>query len=163
MNGRNILTALLVTLSISCAGTRTLSEDESAKASQINRQIESKNFTFKAQSATPLGGRYIQLTSEYDVRVKNDSLVTYLPYFGRAFVAPMNPSEGGIMLNSTSFQYNVENRKNGGWNIMITPEDTRDVRMLQFTVTETGNATLQVMSNNKQPITFNGYIQMNAG
>jgi hypothetical protein len=163
MNLKNILTVLISALFIACSGPQILTAEENANASTIRSKVETKNFVFQAQSASPQGGRFIQLTSPYDVRIKNDTLVTFLPYFGRAFVAPINPAEGGIRFNSTSFDYTVENRKKGGWNVLITPQDARDVRLLQFIITETGNATLQVLSNNRQPITFNGFIEKNAG
>lgn len=144
------------------SGISQNSQKEKAKSAEIKAMLENKKFLFRAQSATPMGGNFVQLTSEYDVKISSDTLTTFLPYFGRAFVAPMNPSEGGIRLMSTSFDYSIENRKKGGWNISIKPHDSRDVRLLQFTVTETGNATLQVLSNNRQPITFNGFIEKNA-
>jgi hypothetical protein len=124
--------------------------------------IASKNFVFKAQSALPLGGRSIQLTSDYDLRVSKDTLVSYLPYFGRAFVAPVNPSEGGIRFTSTSFDYRVKERRKGGWEITLLPKDVREVRQLFLNVSKGGYASLQVSSNNRQPITFNGYIEEKA-
>ena len=128
------------------------------KLAEIERLIESKNFVFIAQRALPSGGRNINLTSTYDLRVFGDTLVSHLPYFGRAFVAPINPSEGGIHFTSTKFSYDVKEKKNGGWDITILPTDTRDVRRMYLSVSEEGYASLQVGSNNRQNIGFNGYI-----
>jgi hypothetical protein len=41
---------------------------------------------------------------------------------------------------------------------MITPKDNRDVRQMNFTISASGYATLQVSSNNRQSISYNGYI-----
>jgi len=41
---------------------------------------------------------------------------------------------------------------------VIKPHDTQDTRLMSLSVSETGYASLQVISNNRQPITFNGYI-----
>jgi hypothetical protein len=131
------------------------------KATEISNLIQSKNFVFIAQYALPLGGRPINLTSQYDVRVLKDTINTDLPFYGRAFVAPLNPSEGGIRFTSTQFDYTTEEKKKGGWDITILPKDTKDVRQMFLSVTETGNATLQVTSNNRQSINFTGYITAN--
>ncbi|GEO07672.1 DUF4251 domain-containing protein [Segetibacter aerophilus] len=128
------------------------------KIAEIESLVQSKDFVFIAQNAYPATGRNINLTTTYAVRLSSDTVVTDLPYFGRAYVAPMNPSEGGIHFTSTKFSYITKERKKGGWDITILPNDTKDVRQMFLTVSQDGYATLQVLSNNRQNISFNGYI-----
>lgn len=128
------------------------------KETEIAQLIQSKNFVFKATSASPTGGRVWQLTSDYSFRVAEDTVRADLPYFGRAYSAPINPSDGGINFSSSQFDYKSETRKKGGWQILVQPKDHNDVRQMVLNVTKSGNATLQVFSNNRQPISFNGYI-----
>lgn len=126
----------------------------------VTSLIESKRYVFVAQSANPVGGRFRQLTSnEYDVRVTPDSVISYLPYFGRAYTAPIDPSNTGIRFTSTKFEYRETIRKKGGWNILIEPKDAQDVRQLTLIISENGTASLQVNSNNRQSISYNGRIQ----
>lgn len=132
---------------------------KTGKKASVKEYIDGRNFVFKAQSAMPVGGRTIQLTSEYDLRVNGDTLIVYLPYYGRAYVAPMDPSKGGINFTSTSFDYTVSQGKKGNINIAITPKDNRDVRQMFISTSESGYASLQVTSNNRQAILFNGYIE----
>jgi hypothetical protein len=84
------------------------------KAAKVQNIINSKDFVFIAESASPMGARTIYLTSPYSVRVSNDTLVTDLPYYGRAYSASMNTSEGGIKLTSTDFDLQVQPKKKGG-------------------------------------------------
>ena len=133
-------------------------EDKQDKPVQLQNLINSKSFVFVAQTALPMSGRAINLTTPYDLRVSGDTVVSDLPYFGRAFVAPMNPAEGGIHFTSNKFTYNVKEKKKGGWDIVIMPKDTKDVRQMYLTVTEKGYTSLQVISNNRQFISYNGYI-----
>lgn len=137
----------------------TRSDKQQSKTASIENFVSSSDFEFVAEYVIPTGGSTIYLTSRYDMQVAKDSLSTMLPYFGRAYVAPMNPSEGGIQFTSTDFTYSVEERKRGGWNITILPKDTRDVRQLYLNVSENGKATLQVVSNNRQSIAYSGYIR----
>jgi len=107
----------------------------------------------------PLRGRSRTLTSEYDVKINNDSLVSYLPYFGRAYQAPMDPSQGGIQFTSTSFSYEVNANGKNGWDVIIKPKDYQDVQQLSFTIFDNGSATLNVVSTQKDPISFNGNVE----
>src|SRR3978361_1486980 len=74
------------------------------KKPSVKSAIESKQFVFKAQRVLPLSGRVRQVNSEgYEVRVAGDSLVFYFPYFGRAYSAPINSSEGGLNFTCVKF------------------------------------------------------------
>lgn len=152
-----VLSLLFIVLA---AGTSCVS---TSQAQENNKNFESilssKNYVFMAQSASPIGGRFRQLTSEYDLRVLGDSIVSYLPYFGRAYTAPIDPTKGGLQFTSTDFDYQQTARNKGGWVIMIKPKDVQEVRQLTLTVTQSGSASLQVISTNRQQISFNGYIQ----
>ena len=128
------------------------------KASSIKSLLNAKNFVFKAQSVSPTGGSLRQLTTDYDVRVSSDTVRTFLPYFGRAYSAPIDPADGGIKFTSTSFDYQLTERKKGRFDVLIRPNDNQDVRQMLFSVSKNGYATLQVLSNNRQPITFNGIV-----
>ena len=131
---------------------------DSAKIAKITELIVSQHYAFKAQTATPLAGRLRQLTSEYDLQVSKDVIVSQLPYFGRAYSAPINPSDGGIQFTSKDFEYTLTDKKKGGWDVTIKFKDAKDVQQMQLSIFNNGTASLQVTSNNRQAISFNGYI-----
>jgi hypothetical protein len=128
------------------------------KAAKIAALVDSQTYVFKAQSASPLSGRLRQLTSEYDLTVTPTSLVCYLPYFGRAYTAPIDPSQGGIQFTSKDFDYTKTPRKKGGWDITIKPKDVKDVQQMLLTIFDDGYSNLQVISISRQQISFNGQI-----
>ena len=126
--------------------------------SAIKHVVESGQFVFHAQTALPMSGTSRQLTSEYDLKVSKDAVVSYLPFFGRAYSLPYGATDGGFNFTSTKFDYSVSDRKKGGWQINIRPKDVADFREFSLLLSETGSGTLQVVSNNRQPISFTGYI-----
>ena len=128
------------------------------RKAEIKKIVEAQNYVFKAQTALPIAGATRQLTSDYDLQVSKDTIVSDLPYFGRAFTAPLNPSEGPLQFTTTKFQYMVSNNKKGGWDVCITPKDLTDPRELIMTIFDNGSASVVVNSNNRQPISFNGYV-----
>jgi hypothetical protein len=148
----------------------------SQKATTGSRQdysslIESRRFTFKAQTVIPTedsrfnprfmfpnGNNLYQLSSGYDVKITPDSVTAYLPFFGRSFTAPLDPTKGGIQFTSTDFDYKQSIKKKN-YQITITPKDARDIRSLSLTITPAGYAYVQVSSMNKTPISYNGIIE----
>lgn len=133
-------------------------QDKQDQDSALQNAIANKQFVFDAQTVIPMRGATRQVSNDrYTVRLSGDSLTSDLPYFGRAYVAPIN-GDGGIHFTSTKFDYAVQPKKKGGWDVSIRPKDAADVREFILTVGKDGYATLQALSNNRQPITFNGIV-----
>jgi hypothetical protein len=129
-------------------------------ANNVSSCIKNQQYIFKAQTALPLRGGFMQLTQGYyDVTITKDSVVSFLPYFGRAYTPPINPADAGIKFVSTKFDYKASVNKKGNWEITITPKDVSDIQQLNIQVTESGQAFLQVTSLNRQAISFNGNIE----
>ncbi|MDB5020413.1 MAG: hypothetical protein JWQ28_1540 [Pedobacter sp.] len=139
--------------------------------------VGDQNFSFIATRAVPMQSNALNQVlnsmpngqntiinlsgSQYDVRITKDSVVAYLPYFGRSYTPSMDPKEAGTRFKSKDFKYSsVKKKKN--WTIIIDPKDTKDRQQLILNVSESGYASLSVNNPNRQPISFNGYISENA-
>jgi len=151
-----IISALLLALLLP-AGMMAQKKD-SIKAAAIREMVTNQQYTFKAQTASPLAGRLRQLTTDYDLKVSKEQIVAYLPYFGRAYSAPLDPSKGGIQFTSKDFDYKLMERKKGGWNVSIKTKDIAEAQQMELTIFSDGTASLQANSTNRQSISFNGYI-----
>jgi hypothetical protein len=90
--------------------------------------------------------------------VAPDSIISFLPYFGVAYQAPISTAEGGIKFSSAQFDYTSSIAKRQSWQVSIKPKDVPEVTQLSLHIFNNGEATLQVISTNKQAISFNGYI-----
>lgn len=139
-------------------------QKKQAKIDAVKKMVDNQNYVFMAQFANPLGWRTINLNYNYNVVVSKDSVDSYLPYYGRAYVAPINPtdpSETGIQFKSKQFDYQNNQTKKGNWEITIIPRDVKETRKFILSISEEGYASLNVTSNNRQSISFNGYITEN--
>lgn len=151
----------MVLTAVRCSN-EVYAQNSSENEALISRAVETQNYVFKAQQVMPATGRTRQLNTDYDMRVSKDSVSSWLPYFGRAYQAPLDPTKGGIQFTSTEFEYSTSQR-NDGWEITIKPKDTRDVQELFLTVFKNGSATLRVSSISRQPISFGGVVTSKAG
>jgi hypothetical protein len=130
----------------------------------IKKMVADVNYVFEANIAIPQRGSSRQLTEEWDLKIVKDTITAFLPYFGRAYLAPPpGTTEGGIKFTSTSFNYSAKQKKNGSWDIFIKPKDNnisdwRDVQQLRLSISTNGYASLQVISSNRDPILFEGEI-----
>jgi len=124
----------------------------------VAQMLADHNYIFRAETALPQQGRMQQLTSEFDLTVTPDTIISYLPYFGRVFVAPINPAEGGIKFTSVDFNYMDVKKKKKRWEITIEPRDAGSVQQLFLTVFDNGTASLRVNDRNRQSISFNGRV-----
>ena len=132
-------------------------------ANAVTRLVNSKNFVFVAETVTPTGGGVRSLNSYYDLVIAGDTLVSALPYFGRAFTAPMSSSDAGINFRSTDFTYTIVEKDKGGWDIEIEPKNVTSARKMNLFISDNGYASLQVTSNNRQPISFSGQVRERTG
>ena len=145
-------------LLLSCGTSQTAAEKEQ-KALRIKEKVVSFDFTFTAMTANPMNFGPVHLTSSYDLKVSKDTIQAYLPYFGRAYVANMDPTEGGIKFTSTDFDYNiVKGKRKGNWNITIKTLDRNPNLSLYLDIWESGSAQLIVSDPNRQTISFEGNI-----
>ena len=125
----------------------------------VSTLVDSQQYVFQARTAQPLRGPARNLTSTaYTFKVTRDTISSDLPYFGRAFVAPMDPSKTGLQFVSTKFDYTVTPGKKEGWIISVKPKNALDIREIQLNISSSGYASVQVLCNNRDPITFNGII-----
>ena len=134
----------------SCGSTRSAAEKEKL-ATEIAQAVEIPDFTFKATYAYPTGYRSLYLSPYYDVKVSPDTVRAYLPYYGRAYSAPMDPREGGYRFTSTDFEYRANpGKRKGNWEAVI----------FRFDIWENGTGRLDLTDVNRQAISFQGDIEV---
>ena len=162
----------ILTIAVLLTGLQGIAQTDKATTTKL---VNSQNFVFNATTASPMAnaelnaimsqmpggqsGGLIQLAgSRYQLVVEKDSLSAYLPYFGRAYTPTMNTNDSGIKFNSNDFTYETKRKKRGNWLITIKPKNEVDAQVMTLNISENGFASLNVNSNNKQAISFSGYI-----
>jgi hypothetical protein len=148
------LSFALVTVFSNAQDTKQKQEIPDVKA-----LVEAQRFEFVAESANPMRGRSVFLSPGYTFFVSKDTIESYLPYFGRAYQAPMNPSDAGIRFTSTDFTYTIKDRKKKGWDIFIKTNDASPPTQANLSIFANGSASLRVTSIDRQSISFYGYIR----
>jgi len=123
----------------------------------VQRKIESKDFTVTFNQAIPTRMKPVYLTSEYTLTISGDSATVFLPYYGVAYSAPYNSGEGGIKYQKNPvIDYKITPRNKGGWDINFQLQSAYYHDKFFLTIFENGKSYLQVNSNERDGISFNG-------
>lgn len=141
-----------------CGSARTAAEKEKL-AWEVREAVEGASFTFDATYVYPTSYKPLYLSPYYDVVVTPDTIKAYLPYYGRAYRAPMDPREGGFQFTSSDFTYRyAPGSHKGSWMVKMTILDLDRPVTFSFDIWENGSSRLMVNDFNRQPIWFQGDI-----
>ena len=139
-----------------CSSSRVKIEPPLDNA-ELKTLIESKDFVFIPRYVNPMNGRRRDLDHGFELAISKDSLISYLPYFGRGYIAPVSPTDVDYDFTSTKFTYAVTPARNG-WNISIKVSDQTYLRDMYFRIYENASASLNVTSMDRSSISYDGYI-----
>lgn len=172
---KNFLTAAAFVLisASSCTTAKTSHTEDSAATAKY---IDSGNFMFMAERANPTnydvinvmnsmpnstGTRMLSLDYGYGAHFSAEELVVELPYFGRMYNPSYDSSKNSLRFTSKDFSVNKTQNKKGNWNLEIHPKDVSNIRVMNLEIYKNRKAFLSVDANDRQPITFSGYITKN--
>ena len=136
----------------------------------------SNQFTFMAERANPTNfdvinimnsmpngnsARMLDLAYGYTVVLKEKELDVTLPYFGRMFNPSYDTSKNSYRFTSKDFTLSKILNKKGNLVYTISPKDVDHVRVIYIEVYKNGNTYVSIDSNDRQPISYNGYLMKN--
>lgn len=150
-----IIFAITSLFLFSCKASDSLPKEESA--TQTREKIENQTYTFNVDKALPMSGRSIDVGRSYYLKVSKDTILAYLPYFGRTYSAPLANDEGGIRFTSTDFDYSTSIK--GTWKIKIKINDNQKRYQLFLDIGNNGKASLNVQDIRRQAMNYYGQIE----
>lgn len=168
-----LLAALTVTSVISCAASNK--PTDIAKSEEVAKLVNQDSYTFIATRAYPMDQSTINnvmsamrpagaaatlfdLSYGYGFKIQPDELSVDLPYFGRIFTPSMDPSRNGLKFSSKKFTIaKKESKKKISYTINVN--DVQNIQTLYIDVYNNGRAFLSVNANDRQPISYDGYIK----
>jgi hypothetical protein len=143
-----------------------------------NAAINLKNFVFHAERANPMsydavnvvsslpGGsisRILDISSNnYTFSVKENALESVLPYFGTRYNAAYgNTDLNSYRFNSKDFAISQSQGRKSKTVIKIQPKDVSYVSEIYLEVFPNGKAYLSIKGNDRQPISYDGFVRSN--
>jgi len=138
----------------------TKKEKKAEKEANTKKLLDSQHYTFLATYMLPQRGNGKVLTDVYyELNVRKDSVIAFLPYYGRAYFDVPYNGDGGMKFTSTKFTYDIKDKKKSGWMITIKPTDVRNLEHLILNISPDGYASLSITSVNRDYISYDGYLK----
>ena len=155
-----ILPLLVAVLAVSACGvlsSETREERvarEAREAQMVRKAVETGNFTIDIDRMYPIRGMS-KTVSNYSIKVKDNVLNSYLPFFGQAWRVPYGGGHG-LSFEAPVLNYSVANNGKDGYEIRIFVKTDEDEHLYRLTLFDNGRASLDVQSGNRDRISYTG-------
>lgn len=153
---------ILVLLLAMLVGVPTLwaqskKEKQEQKKEAVKQEIVSENYKIDVNTAMPMRGRNISLSSPYSLEIRNDSVISQLPYYGRAYSIPYDGGKG-LNFSAPLKEYTMKVDKKGTARIKFTARSPEDTFEYTIRIFSNGSASIDVSMQNRQSISFMGEL-----
>lgn len=143
---------------------------------KINSLLQSGEFTFVAERAIPTNSdvvnilnslpnssasRMLDLDPGYTVEIKKSEIAVALPYFGRMYTPNFDQDKNSYRFTTKDFTMSESSGKKGSNIYNISTKDQQNSIKMILQVYKNGQAYLSVNSNDRQSISYDGYIMEN--
>ena len=96
---------------------------------------------------------------DYSLEIRNDSVYSYLPYFGVAYNVPYGGGKG-LNFSAPLSEYTSTYSKKGNAKITLKVRNEEDNYLYNITIYPNGSSNIQVTPTNRQSISFSGEMDL---
>ena len=161
MNRTKLFSILTLFLALVMFGSCASSEERAAQKADFARKVkvslDQRVFKISVNRMIPMSGSSRSVSYGYSVEVKNDSLFSNLPYFGKAYQVPYGGGKG-LTFNASISHYQESQKKNGARQIDIEVKNDEDTYNYQMTVYDNGSSSINVQGRQREGISYSGEV-----
>ncbi|MFA5301367.1 MAG: DUF4251 domain-containing protein [Bacteroidales bacterium] len=160
-----ILSLVLLFFASESMEAQTRKEEKAARKAAQEQQVcdlvDSGSFAISFDRANPTRGMSRTLSPDYEMKFENNRVTTYLPYFGTAHTAPMDPTKLAIELTDQEIDVKTEKDPKKGYSVTFSAKtQTNENITFYLKITYSGMATLSINSSTREPISYLGNLKM---
>ena len=136
-------------------------EKKLALQKEVETLVNSKEFIFIGTTAFPAGYRSVTLSANSNyVKFHPESIESYMPYYGRTYNAGAYGSDPGLKFEGNPTEYTLKTTKKDH-RINAVIKGSADNYTISLIVNFDSSASLSIISNNRNSISYNGQIYPN--
>ncbi len=150
-------TVIFIAVSTSCSSSKKLTDSDVQR--KVSQAIGNRDFSIEVNQMLPMMGRAQHLTSLYSLKVKSDSVYSYLPFFGRAYSVPYGGGQG-LIFDGLVQEYHQKKNDKGVYRISFKSQTPEDTYVFSIEIYDNGSSQIRVNSNNRQSIAFVGELKL---
>ena len=141
-----------------CATVEEKAARAAEQAAKVNKALKERKYKIDVERMYSIRGGSKTLSYGYSVEVRNDSLISYLPYFGRAYSVPYGGGKG-LTFSERIGSYQEYQKGNGLRHIEIGLRNDEDTYLYTIEVYENGSSSISVQSRQRENISYSGEMR----
>lgn len=153
-----ILLCLSGMLAMQPATAQSRSEKKAQTERSVREALNAGQYKIKVDYMQPMRGRSRALTSDYSIEIRNDSVFSYLPYFGVAYNVPYGGGKGLIL--TPRLPDTKRKPQKGKTRIDFKTGNEEDKYEYSLTIYSDGSANIHIQPMNKQAISYSGELDV---
>ena len=140
-----------------CATAEERAARAAEQALKVKTALTQRRYKIDINRMYPMKGNSKSVSYGYSVEVRNDTLISYLPYFGRAYNVPYGGGKG-LNFSERIGSYQETQQPKGERVIDIELKNEEDTYHYTIKVFDNGNSSIDVQSRQREPISYSGEI-----
>ena len=154
-----ILWGLICMIAAMPAFAQSRSEKKARIERAVKKAVDAKTYEINVDRMHPIKGGSRTLTTNYSLKVRNDSVYSYLPYFGVAYSVPYGGGKG-MIFNEPLTDYTTKKLKKGKVQVTFQTRSEGDNYEYSLTIYPNGSTTINVQATNRQSISYTGEMDI---
>ena len=142
-----------------CASAEERAARAAEQAAKVTKALEARDYKIAVNRMYPMKGSSRSVSYGYSVEVRNDSLISYLPYFGGAYNVPYGGGNG-LNFSERIGSYRESQKNNGERQIEINVTNEEDTYIYLIKVFSNGNSSIDVTSRQRDHISYSGELEV---
>ena len=151
----SVLFASAVILWSNCATSEEKAAQMAELSANVTNALNNRDYKIAIDRMYPMRGSSRHVSFGYSVEVRNDSLFSNLPYFGKVYQVPYGGGKG-LNFNAPITHYQESQKKNGSRQIDIEVKNEEDTYDYHMTVFDNGSSSINVQAREREGISYSG-------
>lgn len=163
MNKTGLILAIMAEIIMTGCAVNRLSDAEkikqkTAEQMAVNQALIDRHYRVDVETMMPRRGGARPVSYGFYLEVRGDTIISYLPYFGRAYSIPYGGGKGLIFTQKIIEYQEVQNAKKKHVILVKTHNEEDDYQMM-LDVYENGDATIRMQARERESISYEGKIE----
>lgn len=154
---KQFLVLLFVVVVAACSTLKPAekAEQQAKMAQAVAQALAERHYKVSVNMMFPRRGKPQNISPDFSLEVKGDTLVSYLPYFGRAYSVPYG---GGKGLNFTVpiAKYQTAKGRKGATLVSIKVKNEEDTYLYHLEIFDNGNTSIDLTAHERESISYSG-------
>ena len=142
-----------------CASPEERAARAAEQAAKVTAALKARDYKISVDRMFPMKGSSKSVSYGYSVEVRNDSLISYLPYIGGAYNVPYGGGKG-LNFKERISSYKESQKNNGQRQIEINVINEEDTYVYTLKVYDNGSSSIDVQSRQRDHIWYSGQMEV---